>query len=279
MARLARLIGVFDGGAAVHVLAAASTRDRGPEIIKHVAVEAEALARSQADHPHADAVAFRDQHIAHARIRVIGFAFELRRDLGRPCALVRTHGRLVHHRKCHGIPPANTGRVYSDLPRFENRTGPLNSRSAKRALVIGGSMSGLLTGLLLRRAGWDVDIFERVEGELAGRGAGIVAQPELIETLRALGLDATDLGVQISTRKILDASGRLTAELECPQVLTAWERVYRCLRDAFPPERYHRGRGLVRFEQTSRGVTADLSDGRSAAGDLLVGADGIRSTV
>ena len=66
----------------------------------------------------------------------------------------------------------------------------------RRAIVIGGSMSGLLAGLLLRRAGWEVDIYERVEGELAGRGAGIVAQPELIAALRELGLDPTDdLGV------------------------------------------------------------------------------------
>jgi len=42
-------------------------------------------------------------------------------------------------------------------------------------------MSGLLSGLLLRRAGWDVHIYERVESELSGRGAGIVAQHELIE--------------------------------------------------------------------------------------------------
>ena len=46
----------------------------------------------------------------------------------------------------------------------------------RRAVVIGGSMSGLLSGLMLRRAGWDVDIYERVESELSGRGAGIVAQ-------------------------------------------------------------------------------------------------------
>ena len=39
-------------------------------------------------------------------------------------------------------------------------------------------MSGLLAALLLRRAAWDVDVFERVESELAGRGAGIVAQTE-----------------------------------------------------------------------------------------------------
>jgi len=145
-------------------------------------------------------------------------------------------------------------------------------------LVIGGSMSGLLAALLLRRHGWDVDVFERVESELAGRGAGIVAQPELIETLRGLGIDPTDLGVAITTRKILDASGRFAGEILCPQVLTAWERVYRALRDAFPPERYHRGRGLKSFEQTERSVVAHFSDGGAAEGDLLV-ADGLRSTV
>lgn len=47
-------------------------------------------------------------------------------------------------------------------------------------------MSGLLAGMMLARRGWEVDIFERVAGELAGRGAGIVAQPELIARLTAL---------------------------------------------------------------------------------------------
>ena len=110
-------------------------------------------------------------------------------------------------------------------------------------------MSGLLSGLLLRRAGWDVDIYERVGSELSGRGAGIVAQQELIARLHRLGLETRDLGVQITTRKILDAQGRFTSEIECPQVLTAWERVYRLLRDAFPPEHYHRGRGLTALTQ------------------------------
>ena len=51
------------------------------------------------------------------------------------------------------------------------------------------------------------------------------------------------------------------------------------LRDAFPAAHYHRGVGLARFEQDARSVTAHFSDGRSAQADLLIGADGIRSTV
>lgn len=151
--------------------------------------------------------------------------------------------------------------------------------SQRRAVIIGGSMSGLLAGITLSRRGWAVDIFERVEKELAGRGAGIVAQAELIGRLNALGLDTRDLGVAMSTRKILDAAGRTTATLECPQVLTAWERVYRVLRDAFPAAHYHRGCGLKGFAQNGLEVLADFSDGSSIAADVLIGADGLRSTV
>ncbi len=149
----------------------------------------------------------------------------------------------------------------------------------RRALVIGGSMSGLLAGIMLRQHGWDVDIFERVEKELAGRGAGIVAQVELIARMNGLGLDTRDLGVAMTTRNILDRAGRVTMTLECPQVLTAWERVYRVLRDAFASERYHRGTGLHGFAQSGDGVVAHFSDGSTASADVLVGADGLRSTV
>ncbi len=140
-------------------------------------------------------------------------------------------------------------------------------------------MSGLLSALLLRRAGWDVDVYERLEGELSGRGAGIVAQPQLISRLRGIGLATGELGVYIAKRQIIDAQGRITREYDCPQVATAWERVYRLLRDAFAPERYHRGRGLTKFTQDARAVQAHFSDGETVEADLLIGADGIRSSV
>ena len=140
-------------------------------------------------------------------------------------------------------------------------------------------MSGLLSAHLLRRAGWDVNIYERVEGELSGRGAGIVAQPELMARLRSLGFTTENLGVHIASRKILNRDGALTRDLDCPQVATAWERLYRLLRDAFPAERYHRGKALSQITQDAEAVTAHFSDGEMASADLLVGADGIRSTV
>jgi 2-polyprenyl-6-methoxyphenol hydroxylase-like FAD-dependent oxidoreductase len=117
---------------------------------------------------------------------------------------------------------------------------PRNAKS-KSALIIGGSMSGLFAGLMLRRRGFEVEIYERVESELAGRGAGIVAQPVVARTLQDLGLRTADLGVEMTTRKVLDSAGALVCEIERPQTLTAWERLYRILRDGFPAAHYHRG--------------------------------------
>ena len=149
-----------------------------------------------------------------------------------------------------------------------------------KALVIGGSMSGLLAGLALSRRGWDVDVYERVETELAGRGAGIVAQPQLREVFRDVGIDPTlELGVPVEFRRSYDIDGGLMGEIRCPQTLTSWDRIYRVLREAFPSGRYHRGKTLARVEPRPQSVIAHFADGDSAEGDLLVGADGLRSTV
>ena len=45
-----------------------------------------------------------------------------------------------------------------------------SSRHRRRAVIVGGSMSGLFTAAFLRRIGWQVDVFERSGVELVGRG-------------------------------------------------------------------------------------------------------------
>ena len=140
-------------------------------------------------------------------------------------------------------------------------------------------MSGLLAALALTRRGWDVAIHERVAEPLAGRGAGIVAQPELKAALRALGLDAgADLGVEVPTRVMYARDGRVTHRFEIAQTMTSWDRVFHLLKAALGDTPYHCGKELRRVEQ-GPGVTAHFGDGTMAEGDILVGADGIRSTV
>ena len=141
-------------------------------------------------------------------------------------------------------------------------------------------MGGLFAANLLLRAGWDVEIFERIGEELAGRGAGIVTHDELFDVIRRAGAVVDDtLGCATQSRVTLDRSGKVVAEMPLEQILTAWGRLYRLLKDVFPRARYHFNKTLARIEQDKAGVTAHFADGTQASGELLIGADGIRSTV
>ena len=154
------------------------------------------------------------------------------------------------------------------------------SSRERRALVIGGSMSGLLCGLYLRRRGWQVDIFERSPVALSGRGAGIMTHPEMHRALADLGLDTSrDFGIPIERRLTLGTAGQVIAERHCPQTATSWNRLFEMLSGAFGPERYHLGKDLRQVEQGEAGVTARFADGTSHTAELLVGADGFRSSV
>jgi 2-polyprenyl-6-methoxyphenol hydroxylase-like FAD-dependent oxidoreductase len=150
----------------------------------------------------------------------------------------------------------------------------------RRALIVGGSISGLFAARRLLRDGWDVEVYERSPVELSGRGAGIVTQPQVLETLHSLGVEATrDLGVDVSRRRTLDREGRVIAETVRRQVATSWNRLFEVLRTGFPAEHYHLGRDLVELTQNEASVTVHFADGSSATGDLLIGADGFRSSV
>jgi 2-polyprenyl-6-methoxyphenol hydroxylase-like FAD-dependent oxidoreductase len=61
--------------------------------------------------------------------------------------------------------------------------------------------------------------------------------------------------------------------------MTSWRRLYEALKRIFPAERYHSGMTLERVEQTADQVTAVFADGQRIDGDLLIGADGLRSTI
>lgn len=154
---------------------------------------------------------------------------------------------------------------------------------ARRALVIGGSLGGLFIGNLLRRIGWQVDIYERSPHALDSRGGGIVLQPEVIEVFRRLGIDAgeVELGVASRYRTVLEPDGTVRSRRFAPQMQTSWSLIYSRLRAAFGEAGYQQGRTLVGIEQDAeaRTVTARFADGSVETGDLLIGADGGNSTV
>lgn len=150
----------------------------------------------------------------------------------------------------------------------------------RTAAIIGGSLSGLIAARLLSRRGWNVHLFERVQDDLAGRGAGIGTHPELFDVLREAEIPCPpDLGMLVQTRRLLGHDGCILLEHHYPQVLTHWDRLYALLKGYTPDDRYHRGKSLKGITRGERRVTALFDDGSSFEADLLVAADGIRSTV
>lgn len=149
-----------------------------------------------------------------------------------------------------------------------------------RALVIGGSLGGLFAANLLQRQGWEVEVYEQSAAPLAGRGAGIITHPDLFAALARIGIPVDDsIGVDIEGRVAFDRSGAVLGTLPVRQCLTTWGRLHTLLLDAFPAQRYHPGHACLSVEQTAQSVTAHFGNGATAQGDLLIGADGIRSAV
>ena len=156
----------------------------------------------------------------------------------------------------------------------------LSDRRSRKALVVGGSIGGLFAALLLRQRGWDVHVSERVPTSLSGRGAGIVTQPPLWRILDMLGLDPhRNFGVAVERRLTLARDGSVQGTLRCPQVMTSWDRLFSMLRAEWPAERYTLGEELRGIDQQDGGVVATFRNGTQRFANLLIGADGFRSTV
>jgi 2,6-dihydroxypyridine 3-monooxygenase len=149
-----------------------------------------------------------------------------------------------------------------------------------RVAVIGGSLGGLITGLQLRDVGCEVDVFERSPVPLEGRGAGIVLHPVTTRSFEKHGLlDLGRVSSSARTLRYLTAKGDVLLEEPIMYRFTSYATLYAALVDFFDPSCYHLGKDLVGVSEGGADVHARFADGGDASFDLVVGADGIRSTV
>ncbi|WP_176061238.1 FAD binding domain-containing protein [Paraburkholderia sp. BCC1876] len=149
-----------------------------------------------------------------------------------------------------------------------------------RAVVIGGSLGGLFTATTLRAAGWRVDVFETSTHQLDSRGGGIVLQPDVLDALQFAGVALPDPpGVASGERIYLDRDDRRVEQLYMPQMQTSWSLLYRAMKEALPAESQHAGETFTDFSMNGEQIVAQFESGRSEQADLLIGADGTRSTL
>jgi len=158
--------------------------------------------------------------------------------------------------------------------------GNVDNVDKPRATIIGGSLSGLFTATALRTIGWDVNVFEQSPNELDSRGGGIVLQPDVLEAFRYGGVKLpAHPGVDSGERIYLDQNDRIVEQFYMPQTQTSWNLIYSAMRGALPAEVIHSSERFTHLAQTEETITAHFESGRVAQSEILIGADGARSSV
>jgi 2-polyprenyl-6-methoxyphenol hydroxylase-like FAD-dependent oxidoreductase len=140
--------------------------------------------------------------------------------------------------------------------------------------------------IALRRAGVEATVYERAEDVTAGQlGAGLGLAYNATRVLRRIGLLEPVQEVAATTKhfEFRNWKGRLLSQWTVPegevQLGVTRKALHRVLVDSVPADALVAGKTCVRFDQDDSSATASFEDGTTAHGELLIGADGLRSTV
>ena len=160
-----------------------------------------------------------------------------------------------------------------------------------RILVIGGGIAGLATAIALEQAGLEPLVLEQ-SPRLSEIGSGIGIQPNGIRVLKSLGaadhvlragvrVDTSELRRMDSGQTIFGESYTARAERFGGVYMVCMHRadLLESLSMRVPPERIRVSSRLVAIEERPDRVVAQLESGEEVVGDVVVGADGLRSTV
>ena len=158
-----------------------------------------------------------------------------------------------------------------------------------KAIIIGSGIAGLATGISLRQAGYEVEIYEKAS-KLTPAGAGISLWSNGIKFLNKLGLgkEVAAIGGQMNRMEYRNHQGELLNDINLlPLIKQVGQRPYPVSRtdlqdmmlNAFGKKDVHLGMRCISIEQDENSATAIFTDGTTATGDILIGADGIHSVV
>ena len=158
-----------------------------------------------------------------------------------------------------------------------------------KAIVIGAGIGGLSTAIALRKTGVETVVFERAR-ELKEIGAGLSLMSNATRALNGLGLtDALrGIGESIEVAEIRTWRGELLSRIPLWQISekvgAGSAAVHRAdlqgaLVRELDDEALRLDAACISFEQDGGGVRVFFADGTEERADLLVGADGLRSTI
>ncbi len=158
-----------------------------------------------------------------------------------------------------------------------------------KAIVIGGGIGGLTAAIALNRVGIDAEVYERAS-ELREVGAGIslwanavhaLDQVGLGKAVRAQAISGVSGGLRSSHGAVLQSGSydELTRRFGAAVIMMHRQELLAMLANEAGPERLHLNYECTGVEQNTDAVSARFANGETVRGDVLIGADGLRSVV
>ncbi|MFI5779130.1 FAD-dependent oxidoreductase [Nocardia sp. NPDC051570] len=158
--------------------------------------------------------------------------------------------------------------------------------SIRTALVIGGGIAGPVTATALHKAGIEARVYEAYPGPAYNIGSSLGFQPNGLAALDVIGAGDVVRRIAMPMRhSVMSFGGKevtmpTTGDAE-PLQLVERSELHRVLHDfaVAAGVAFEYDKRLVDVDEGRDGITARFADGTSATADVLIGADGVKSSV
>jgi FAD-dependent urate hydroxylase len=233
------------------------------------------------------------------RARELGYSAS--KPAQRPIPLWCTFPRSASARRSHPnahfrvmAPPSLLPSVFAEERHAtrcqrHDRSRPVNR--ARTAMIIGGSIAGPATAMALAKAGLEATVYEARPHGADGGGVMLTLAVNGIDALRTLGADAAAVAAGFPTPQItlrthtgkrlgVTSTGGALADGTVAHTIRRAD-LYQALHSQAVARGITvlHGKRLVGAQEYPGGVQATFADGTQAQADILVGCDGVHSTV
>jgi 2-polyprenyl-6-methoxyphenol hydroxylase-like FAD-dependent oxidoreductase len=164
--------------------------------------------------------------------------------------------------------------------------GKPTGRAVRTALVIGGGIAGPVVATALLKAGIEAVVHEAYPQLDEGIGGSLALAPNGVAALDVIGAGDAVRAISLPIARAVMSVGAKTVALPGlegvePLQLIRRGDLHRVLHDraADAGVVFEYGKRLVDAQEGPDGVTAHFADGTTATAHVLIGADGVRSTV
>ncbi|KAG0239281.1 hypothetical protein B0O80DRAFT_489464 [Mortierella sp. GBAus27b] len=165
----------------------------------------------------------------------------------------------------------------------------MTAHQPPKVLIVGAGLGALLLAIVLEKGNIPYHIYERAStvkplGALLALSASIIPafdQLGLLEDLKKISYPMVDVKIRHENLEVMGSVDYSSSETGAgyPSYVFYRPDLYNILLSKVPAEKISFNKTIARIHQDEHGVTIYTADDESFQGDILVGADGVRSTV